>query len=235
MEDYTNAHDTSVIPSILHPSYRFSAGGTTVGYDAYVSMVQGAFARVTDLELVVHDLFTNGERLAMRFSERGSSAGPVEGYAAWSGISMYRWNGSDRLTECKVEQDFYGIRQQLATGQPGDMDPPMLAPWMTTVESSDPVTEHAARRWASSARSEDYLDVDTVVMGDVFSSGAKAAIRLRRSGSYTGGLVGVPKDRIGARAWIDVMAVVDVVDGRVSVSHVVADRSGLRKRLRDRQ
>src|SRR3546814_20670661 len=68
----------------------------------------------------------------MRFSEHASLPTPKgRRLAAWRGIGLYKWDG-ERLVENYVEQDFLSRRAQLAGGEPHELEPPHLDPWMTT-------------------------------------------------------------------------------------------------------
>ena len=90
IDDYCNRHDTSVCLEIMDPSYVVHiAGRSHVGRDdRYVPAAAAAFAAFPDLRLSVHEVHTNGDRLVMRFTERGRNlaSGRV---AAWGGIGLY--------------------------------------------------------------------------------------------------------------------------------------------------
>ena len=60
---------------------------------------------------------------------------------------MYRWNGVDRLTDCRVEQDYYSRRRQQksSVAQPGGR--PAHDPWAHAIETPDPAVEAATRAW----------------------------------------------------------------------------------------
>jgi predicted ester cyclase len=230
-EEYTNGHDLGVVPAILDRSYRFVMSGTELDYDQYVSMVDGAFDQFPDLQLVVSDLFTNGERLAMRFTEHASSAGHEMRRAAWQGISLYRWNGVDRLTECLVEQDFYGRRQQLAVGEPDPVPGQLDSPWDVGPVPTDPGVLELAFDAVHTIEPE-VLDDWTVEIVDGFSAGTKAAVKATWRGVYAGGLHSVPAEAAGAEAAIDGTAILHADAGRIVGSWVVLDRFGLAGRLR---
>ncbi|MGH7897076.1 MAG: nuclear transport factor 2 family protein, partial [Candidatus Binatia bacterium] len=127
--DYTNSHDLAVVDEIMEPDYVVHIAGLSLPRDAaYKPAVRSVFAQFPGLGLAVHEILTDGERLAMRFSEHAASS---EGaLSCWAGISLYRWNGA-RLTECRVEQDFLSRRRQLASRRPDELEPPHLDPWTT--------------------------------------------------------------------------------------------------------
>ncbi len=93
----------------------------------------------------VHDLLVIDERAALHFSEYGRSVltGTV---AAWTGISMYHWDG-DRLTDCRVEQDYHARRTQLRSGRPNAVESTGARPVAVPVEDADPSVERATREW----------------------------------------------------------------------------------------
>jgi predicted ester cyclase len=229
--DYTNGHDPKVIPSIIHQSYRFMMSGTAMGYEEYVSMVDSAFGYFPDLDLVVHDLFTNGDRLAMWFSERASSRSHGGREAVWQGVSLYRWNGVDMLTECVVEQDFYGRRQQLASGIRDTVEPTMMDPW-----SVDRMPPNDRAQAVVTSRLLDlappHIDPSSTTVEDIFSAGQKVAFKVRWDGTYSGGIFGVDESRQGSDTSMDATGVATVTDGTMMNTHMVLDRYGLRHRLR---
>ncbi|GIU93375.1 MAG: hypothetical protein KatS3mg011_2281 [Acidimicrobiia bacterium] len=231
VEDYTNRHDLTVIPLIIDPAYRFTMSGQTIGYAQYLTTVEGAFDLFPDLSLVVHDLFTNGDRLAMRFSERGTSA-RHQRPAVWSGIALYRWNGRDRLTECIVEQDFYGRLQQLRGSPPPPLAPPMENPFAVKPMQPDPEAEKLAADYILSQSSPPFMSEGEVAIHEAFSAGGKVALRFRRHGAYLGGLVGAPNDAVGHLDFVDTNAVVWVESTGAVHCWQVSDLYGFCWRLR---
>lgn len=72
--DYTNSHNQSICDEIMHPDYVVHIAGMVLPRDAaYKPAVRQVFDRFPGLELEVHEFVTNGDRLAMRFSEHGAS------------------------------------------------------------------------------------------------------------------------------------------------------------------
>lgn len=231
-DDYTTAGDLSVVPSIIHPSYRFTMSGSTLDYEGYVAMVESALGdHFPDLGLVVHDLFSNGNRIALRFSEHATWTNGNR--ATWMGISMYRTADDGRLSECLVEQDFYGRRQQLSSGVPDPLPPAMDEPWGAEQAAEDPVAVETARAWALKAPLPIPVSAEEVVVEDAFGAGDKVALRLRADGAYRGGLFGIPEDAVGTPSWIHVNTISHVGEGRVIGSWAVSDRFGLRNRLKE--
>lgn len=247
--DYTNSHDLSVCDSIMEPDYVVRICGMALERDAaYKPSVEEVFRRFPALGLVVHDLATNGDRLVMRFSEHGAT--PTGEVACWSGIGLYAWNGT-RLTECRVEQDFWSQRRQLRTGSPDALEPPHLDPWLTTIaQPADPDAEAVVRAWLAAgdlaaaaggridegplAEHRPVVDVRDVEVLDLFSAGDRVAFHATMRGRYAGGLDGALRgaDATGRGAVIDVAGLATVDGGRVVGLHAVTDRQGTSMAIR---
>lgn len=241
--DYTNRHDTAVCAEIMEPDYALRMGPHVLtGRDeVYLPAAQAQFRQFPGLGLTVHEIATNGERLAMRFSEHGASARHGGAVAAWRGLGLYAWNGT-RLTSNLVEQDYLARRRQLACGVPDAVEPPAPAPWDTAPAPPDPLAEGVVRAWIAdglpgAAVAHDdgtagpvLADVDTAV-DDLFSAGDRVAFRLTRTGRYRGGLAEVARDAVGSAAALHLVGLVTVRGSRVVEGHVVRDRLGLIRAL----
>lgn len=247
--DYTCAHDTSVIPEIMSEDYVVHVSGMDLERDSgYLTAVGQIFDRFPALGLVVHELVTNGERLAMRFSEHGVA--PAEGHlpAAWAGISTYRWDGT-RLLECFVEQDFLAQWRQLRTGEVAPLESPHVDPWLSAaVGPTDSASETVAREWllygdlrnADDAVvdgswhgdvAETPIEVGTVTVDDLFSAGDRVAFHVTQRGRYAGGLPGCDH-AVGRPVTLRVSGLLTVRCGRVVAARSVTDRMGARTTLR---
>jgi predicted ester cyclase len=241
--DYTNRHDTSVCADLMEPDYTLRMGRhfVTGRDDAYVPAAQKQFAQFPGLGLTVHEIVTNGTRLAMRFSEHGASVRHGGAVASWSGIGLYRWNGR-RLVENLVEQDYQARRRQLAGGPPDPVAPPAPAPWDAVAVPAERRVEHVVREWIDAGLPGDAVitdDGDSAALiengvthvDDMFSAGAAVAFRLTRTGPYSGGLDGVDPAAVGAQATLHLVALVHVVNGLVASGHIVRDRLGMARSL----
>ena len=240
VNDYTNRHDTSVCAEIMEPDYTLRMGPHEVaGRDeVYIPASQKQFAQFPGLCLTVHEIVTNGERLAMRFSEHGRSVRHDGRAAVWAGLGLYRWNGT-RLVENFVEQDYLARRRQLATGVPAVVEAPAVAPWDTEASPADPEAEAVVRTWLGDpggvilddGATDSLLRDASSQVDDLFSAGPHVAFRVTCSGVYAGGLEDVERDRVGAPATLHLVGLVTVADGRVSGGRVVRDRLGLARSL----
>lgn len=243
--DYTNRHDPSVCDEIMHPDYVVHISHWDLPRDAlYKPAVKQIFERFPGLGLVVHEFVTNGERLAMRFSEHGASPGDGGRSAAWGGIGLYKWNGRE-LLENYVEQDFLAQQAQLSGASPAaPLEPPHLDPWVgTRAEPANADAERVVRDWLARGDLRDApevivdgswyeplapspIAVEKVVVNDLFSAGDRVAFHATQTGGYTGGLPGVDSGRCGAHARLDCVGLVRVSGGGVASVRAITDRLG---------
>ena len=246
--DYTNSHDQSVCDEIMAPEYVVHISGFDLPRDAaYKPAVTSVFARFPGLQLQVPELVTNGDRLAMRFSEHGAAADAGGRLAAWGGIGLYRWNGR-QLLENFVEQDFLAQEEQLASGVPAPLESAHLDPWLTTrAVPPDPAAEAALRAWLAKgdlraaasavvdgswyAPAESPLDVETVEVNDLFSAGARVAFHVTQRGRYRGGLRGAEAAWAGRTASLRCVGLAQVEGGVVGAVRAITDRLGMRTGL----
>lgn len=230
--DYTNSHDLSVCDEIMEPGYLVRISGFDLERDAmYKPAVESTFARFPGLCLAIHEIVTNGDRLAMRFSEH--SADPEGRLCCWAGIALYRWNGA-KLTECRVEQDFLGQRRQLETLEPDPLDPPHLDPWTTTrAVARDGSAEELVGDWLRAgglAAAEPTVEPRATEVLDLFSAGPRVAFHASVEGPYRDGLPGADAHR-GKSTRLLVAGIATIEDGAVASTKLVADRLGTWSRL----
>ena len=252
--DYTNSHDLTLYDEIMEPDYVVHIGGRTLERDtSYASSVAKLFEMAPGLGLVVHELVLNGDRLCMYFSEHGAMPGPDgPALACWRGFGLYKWNGK-RLTENFVEQDYGAMQDQLSGGRPHSLIPPHLDPWTTTVPvPPDPRSDAVVREWLAAGELTDaahveiddmregtahspVLDVDRVVVNDLFSAGANVPFHATFQGSVRGGLGPQAERHLGATASLEVAGIARVADGTVSSVQAVTSRMQLLQDLNRRE
>jgi len=246
--DYTARHDLSVCDDIMTEDYILYMGGHEVAgrEDAYKPAAAKQFRQFPGLGFTVHDLVTNGDRMAMRFTEHGASDLHEGRAAAWQGVSLYTWNGM-RLTSCAVEQDYFGRRRQLY-GSADSVAAPMVAPWDVQPRAADPAAEVVVRSWLGACALGggevmlddavaghavgSILDADEVEVLDLFSAGYKVAFHARLAGTVVPGEEAFAP-YAGLRECLYATGIVRVDSGRVEDGHLVRDRHGLLRRLRD--
>ncbi len=248
--DYTNSHDQSVCDEIMHPDYVVHISGADLPRDsAYKPAVRRVFDRFPGLGLVVHEFVTNGDRLAMRFSEHGCSPETGGNGAAWGGIGLYRWDGT-QLLENYVEQDFFAQKIQLESGNIAPLEPPHVDPWTSTVaEPSNPEAEEIAKAWllkgdlrAAHEVTIDGswyrelppspIDVERAEINDLFSAGDRVAFHISQVGSYTSGWPGVDDALVGRPTTMNCVGFATVEGGAVTRVRAITDQLGARAALR---
>jgi predicted ester cyclase len=243
--DYTNSHDLSVCDEIMHPEYRVHISGRTLDRDgAYKSAVAAVFEEYPGLQIQVHEIVTNGEVLAMRFTEHGASVRHGGRYAAWSGIGIYHWNGR-QLTSNVVEQDFFARRQQLTTGEAAPIEPPHHDPWVgVSVDEPVRANEEVVRSWLATGDMQDVgaiidrrkqdammpsaLQVEATRITSLFSAGNKVAFHAVQAGRYRGGLLRDDAAVLGCSCELCIVGIATVVEGRMDRVTLVTDREGTR-------
>lgn len=247
--DYTNVHDLDIIEQLMTPEYVVRSSGWELPFSRYRRTVAKVFERFPTLGLTVHEIITNGERLALRFSEHGASAAHGGAVAVWPGISLYTWDGQ-RLVTCAVEQDFLARDRQLVAGVTDAVEAPHPDPWVTQPVAANAAAEQLVRTWLTTqpqdraplegstftvlhddGRDPVAMEAATVTVDDLFSAGDRVAARFTTCGRYAGGLPGVAADRAGTTVELHATALATVGDDGLRDVRVIHDRWGLRQRL----
>ncbi len=246
--DWLGGQHPEACEDILAPGYALLIGGYLLGpRETYVPATMAQLSRYPGLVVTVHRLVASGDRVAIVFSESGASVRLGGRAAAWSGVSLFRGDGS-RLTHCWAEEDYYGRRRQLATGLCDPVAAPAPAPWDTAPSEPDPAAEDAVRAWlagpdlraaevvcddeATGQSADRLLEVASCQVNELFSAGDEVAFSAVQTGRYLGGLDGLD-DLVGATAVLNVAGLVQVRGGRVTGGRVVRDRLGAARALRE--
>jgi hypothetical protein len=248
--DWLCRADPTVPGEIMASDYAILIGGHTLaGRDEqYVPGTLTQLRRFPGLLVSVHELFTTGDAVAMRFTEHGPSTADGGRPAAWTGIGLFWWDG-ERLTRNVTEEDYHSRRRQLAGRCSDPVDAPAPAPWSATPAAPDPGAEHVVRAWLAGGDlaaegavllddgwcgrpTPPLLDVDEVRVAELFSAGDRVAFQVVQTGRYVGGLPDTD-GCAGRAAELSAVGMVRVADGTI-VGHVVRDRVGLRRRVRSR-
>lgn len=238
--DWLDRADPFVPATIMAPEYRVHIGDTELdGLSAYTDATLGQLRQFPGLSLTVHDVVTDGERLALVFTEHGASAKHNGKAAGWAGVALFRWDGA-RLTENWTQEDYYARRRQLAEGAPDVIRSPAPAPWTTQPRPPDARAERVVGEWLASpvldhVRVDDgrsgrlVLDLDSVEVLEQFSAGDQVAFAALWSGRYRDGLDSIAAQ--SAPATLAAAGVLTVCEGEVADGVIVTDRLGLRRRL----
>lgn len=242
--EYLIGQNPAVCKEIMEPDYVLHMGGTDLGPrdEAYVPAVVRQLEQFLGLCMTVHEIIlSTDDRLAMSFSQHGSSARHEGRAAAWAGIGLYKWNGA-RLTSNYALEDYFSRRLQLLRAVPNAVEAPAVAPWNTHPAARNFSAEAAVRSWLMHevwrhadqiafddepiGSSEPLIEVEDTVVDDLFSAGDRVAFHTTQTGRYLGGL-GTAPDAIGRTATLYSAGIVGVdAAGRI-VGRVIRERAGL--------
>lgn len=245
--DWLNGRRPEVCEELLAPDYVLRIGGYLLGpREDYVPATLAQLSRYPGLVVTAHQLVTDGERVALWFSEHGASARLGGRQAVWTGVALFRQDGA-RLSACFAEEDYYGRRRQLDSGAPDAVLPPAVAPWDAPAAPADPAAEAVVRDWLAApdlrtapvdcddehtgAPAERLLEVRGCEVHELFSAGGWVGFHVAQTGAYLGGLDGLD-DLVGREAVLELAGLVQVQDGRVVGGRVVRDRLGTARALR---
>ncbi|HEY0311953.1 MAG TPA: nuclear transport factor 2 family protein [Allosphingosinicella sp.] len=248
--EYTNAHNQALTKDIMEPDYQLQMGGHRIsGRDgAYAEATRRQLDQFPGLGLTVHEIWTSGERLAMRFSEHGASRRHNGNRAAWGGIGLYRWNGR-KLTSNMVEQDYFSRATQLASGVAYPVETPATAPWDTIAAAPDGEVEEVTRRWLGEGlleatpgvlcddawhlgRELGLVDQEGIEINDLFSCGDVAAFHATQTGKLARQLGEVPAD--GTLVRLHMAGIVRIDHGAVAEGRVIRNRLDLIRSVNQR-
>lgn len=117
-DEFVNVQNPDKCADLMVEDYVLHfAGQTFTGRSrTYQPLIANLFAQFPDLHLTVHEMFTDGNTVATRFTLQGSSSRHGGNKAAWGGVAQYGWNGA-RLTDVWVEEGYRTAREQLRSGR----------------------------------------------------------------------------------------------------------------------
>jgi SnoaL-like domain len=241
--DWLGRADVDACSAIMAEDYSILIGGHTLAgrEDAYIPGTLAQLHRFPGLLLSVQELFTDGDRVAMRFTEHGPSEADDMAPAAWGGIGLFWWDG-ERLTRNVTEEDYHSRRRQLAARSSDPVESPAPAPWAALPVPADPAAESVVRTWLEKGSLEGVglddgwtgqptpplLDVTGVRVGELFSAGDRVAFQAVQTGRYLGGLPGTAGCE-GREVSMSVVGMVTAGPDGVITGRVVRDRVGLRR------
>ena len=241
--DYFNSHDPAACADFVAPDYRLHIGDTLfAGRDTeWLPAVDTQMALFPGLGMTVHRTLCGPGWAGVYFSEHGATEG---GAAVWSGIAIYRSDGT-RLTSCVAQEDYMTRQRQLKNGTVDPVEPPAVAPWDSKACAPDPAAQTAVRDWLqtgwpltdASIRVDDehitgtFLAFDTAVaeIDIIHSSGPEVVFHAVQHGIYQGGLPKVEKT--GQAAHLHVNGMLRFENGKLS-GRIIRDRGALQAILR---
>jgi predicted ester cyclase len=250
--DFLTSHDLSAVEGIMDPAYRLTIGGHIFeGRDrVYLPAAAAQLDQFPGLVVTVHDVLLAPDAVAMRFSEHGVSQRDQGRAAAWGGITMFRiMNG--RLLHGWADEDYLARKRQLTTGVCDAVKSPHPAPWDVPVETPDPASLEATRRWLASPQAFADPGVEQICAGGptlaelivadefrvdvIMSAGARVVFRAIGHGRYAGGFADIGRSRVGQSIDLSIMGLVRVRNNAVYDVQIVFDRLGLYRTLSDKR
>jgi predicted ester cyclase len=254
--DFLTGQAWGQLPAIMTPDYRLNVGGHVIeGRDErYRPAMLAAFAQFPGLCVTVHDVVMSRDAMAMRFTEHGASAHDAGRCAAWQGVSLFRVRDGLMQTGW-AEEDYLARKRQLRSGVCDAIEAPHRAPWDVALQPASVAAEAIVRAWLASGAvfgsaciatpttnaSEQrdpapgtLLDVESVVVDELFSAGDRVAFHATATGTYAGGYADLPPDLRGQPAVLRGAGIVTVDAIDVVEARVVTDRLGLQRSLQPR-
>ena len=119
--------DMTTIDEIIAPEFvrHDLAGGTEAhGPDGVKRLIAGLRTGFPDLQTTIEDIFSDGEKVVVRFTAHGTHSGPFMGIAptgreaTWCGVNIYRVSGG-RIRETWQLADGLGLLRQLGAAPGG--------------------------------------------------------------------------------------------------------------------
>ena len=117
----------TTVDEIIAPEFvrhDLAGGPETHGPDGVKRLIAGLRTGFPDLQTTIEDIFSDGDRVVVRFTARGTQTGPFMGIAAtgreatWRGVNIYRVSGG-RIRETWQMADGLGILRQLGAAPGG--------------------------------------------------------------------------------------------------------------------
>jgi len=245
--DFVNRHDFSVLPAIMTETYQLETGGHVIaGRDGnYRDAVAKQLEQFPGLVFTPHELFHVGDRLAVRFTEHGTSLRHEGRAAAWTNIAIYAV-ADGRLSRCSIEQDYFARRQQLLSGVASLVDHPHISPWDVPPSKTNAHAEKIVRDWLTSAAFQTggivnvdgmSVEIPRIIQGDdvevleILAGGDQVAFHAVHRGQLAGDFPTDQPTHLGASAFIHLSGLVRLRGREICAGHIVRDRWGLYRRL----
>jgi hypothetical protein len=242
--DWLASADPDACDAILAADYSILIGGFRLEpRERYIAETLKQLNRFPGLGLTIHELMTDGNRVAVRFTEHGAAVSLEGRPAAWGGVALFR-SEDGRLSACWTEENYLGRRRQLDSGVADQIEAPATAPWNTVKQAANPAAEAVVRDWLGVGGFagvdlddgwlgypvERHLDDVEVELNEMFSAGDRVAFHGRLRGRFTGGLDNTDR-AIGSLAELHIVGLVTVTNAEVTGGRVVRDRLGLQRSL----
>jgi steroid delta-isomerase-like uncharacterized protein len=115
MGDMTAVDEIIALEFVRHD---LAGGPEAHGPDGVKRLIAGLRTGFPDLQTTIEDIFSDGDRVVVRFTASGTHSGPFMGIAptgreaTWSGVNIYRVSGG-RIRETWQLADGLGLLRQL--------------------------------------------------------------------------------------------------------------------------
>lgn len=236
--DWLNGHDAAVCDEIMTHDYELRIGEFTFTDRAsYLAATSGQIALYDGLAVTVHDLVTDGRRVAVHLTEHGASTENGGAFAVWNVVSLFEFS-EDRICRTYAEEDYHARRRQFGDA-PDAMSAPMSEPWSTAAAHPDDAATAVVTAWFEGGA----VDLDAVVRDDQDVVSAYDEVMDRESGSLD--IAFAAGDRVafhgtfrgrsrpdGVACAMAAAGIVEVSGGSVVAGRMVTDRLGCLRAVR---
>jgi len=117
----------TTVDEIIAPEFvrhDLAGGPGAHGPDGVKLLIAGLRTAFPDLQTTIDDIFSDGEKVVVRFTARGTHSGPLQGMAptgreaTWCGVNIYRVSGG-QIRETWQLADGLGLLRQLGAAPGG--------------------------------------------------------------------------------------------------------------------
>ena len=117
----------TTVDEIIGPEFvrhDLAGGPEAHGPDGVKRLIAGLRTAFPDLQATIDDIFSDGEKVVVRFTARGTHRGPLQGMAptgreaTWCGVNIYRVSGG-QIRETWQLADGLGLLRQLCAAPGG--------------------------------------------------------------------------------------------------------------------
>jgi predicted ester cyclase len=117
----------TTVDEIIAPEFvrhDLAGGPEAHGPDGVKLLIAGLRTAFPDLQTTIDDIFSDGEKVVVRFTARGTHSGPLQGIAptgreaTWCGVNIYRVSGG-QIRETWQLADGLGLLRQLGAAPGG--------------------------------------------------------------------------------------------------------------------
>ena len=120
-----NSHQYQALRDVLASDFKLHLGNDVLDRDQTIEISKSVFESFPDFNHTIEDVFSTGDRVALRVTDRGTHSGVFQGIAA-SGrnieigqISIYRMVDG-RIAEVWEQADLASLLQQIQTPKPAE-------------------------------------------------------------------------------------------------------------------